>query len=265
MKYIFCLLIIIFSVNAFSGQNKTLKIYVEYAVMKGSINTVEYLIADANNALYTTEIVEITNNEIIKKEGDNQYSINPAEIKINAMKYYTKSDSPTMYFVSQPKNIQNTIVAIDSLPDISWKLNTNESKILNTFKCYKAEGTFRGSEIIAYYTPEIPIVFGPFKFKGLPGLIMEVYNDDNGLQYHWKASKIIIPFKQDIDLKFLSESYNSPIVTYRSIVEKFENKLKQMDQTMKTRVSRGGSIKLNNTERVSIEKIYEWEKETKED
>jgi hypothetical protein len=65
MKYIFCLLIIIFSVNAFSGQNKTLKIYVEYAVMKGSINTVEYLIADANNALYTTEIVEITNNEII--------------------------------------------------------------------------------------------------------------------------------------------------------------------------------------------------------
>lgn len=242
------------------GQNKAVKIYVEYAVLKGANASSEYLIADSNHALYTTDFLEVTNDEPIAKEGNNQFSITPTEVKINAMKYYTTSDSPILHFVSQPKNKQNPIVATDSLPDFSWNLNTDEFKMISRFKCYKATTTFRGSKIVAYYTTEIPIGFGPFKFKGLPGLIMEVYNDDHGLKYHWTATKLIIPFENEVDLKFSSELYNTPIVAYRSIVEKFDNRLKQMDQRMTTRVSRGGSITLNKTERVSIEKIYEWEK-----
>lgn len=43
------------------GQNKAFKIYVEYAVLKGVNASSEYLIADSNYALYTTDFLEVKN------------------------------------------------------------------------------------------------------------------------------------------------------------------------------------------------------------
>lgn len=261
MKYILSFLATVLFVHCLNAQDKSSKIYVEYAVNKGSINSTEYLVADANNALYTTNFLEVTDDEIIETKSDNHYTVNPDIVKVNAMKYFTQLDSPNLYFVSQSKNSKQTTVAIDSLPTLNWELSPNKTKEINTFTCFEATTTFRGTKIVAYYAPEIPAGFGPFKFKGLPGLILEAYNEGSGLKYHWKAIKIISPFNKKINLKFSSEMYDSPVITYRSIVEKFDSKLKKMDQTMKTRMSRGGSITLNKTERVSIEKIYEWEEE----
>ncbi|MBZ9779525.1 GLPGLI family protein [Psychroflexus sp. CAK8W] len=259
MKNIICLLITFITVHFTNGQDKSSKIYVEYAVNKGSINSTEYLIANTNNALYTTDFIEVKNDKTIESEDGDDYRINPEIVKVNAMKYYSQLDSPYLYFVSQSKNSENTIVAVDSLPKLQWELSPNKTKEINTFTCFEAKTTFRGSKIVAYYAPGIPAGFGPFKLKGLPGLILEAYNEYSGLKYHWKAIKIISPFNQKLNLKFSEELYDSPLVTYRSIVEKFDNKLKQMDERMKARVSRGGSITLNKTERVSLEKIYEWE------
>ncbi len=67
------------------------------------------------------------------------------------------------------------------LDGMDWEL-TNESKIINGFKSYKAkasikdldrEGGYRLIDIIVWYTPEIPFPFGPEGFGGLPGLILE--------------------------------------------------------------------------------------------
>jgi len=64
---------------------------------------------------------------------------------------------------------------------------TNETKIIGGYKCYKAitsetvyfskfgigmEDTV--NHVVAWYTTEIPIQFGPLNFFGLPGLILEL-------------------------------------------------------------------------------------------
>lgn len=62
-----------------------------------------------------------------------------------------------------------------------WKL-TNEKIIINGYTCYKAiqkekiEGRWGSKEInvIAWYTPKIPINFGPDGYAGLPGLIIQL-------------------------------------------------------------------------------------------
>jgi len=62
-----------------------------------------------------------------------------------------------------------------------WKL-TKEKLIINSFICYKAikKETIEGSwgskeiEIIAWYSPMIPINFGPDGYAGLPGLIVQL-------------------------------------------------------------------------------------------
>ncbi|MFC3160143.1 GLPGLI family protein [Chryseobacterium arachidis] len=55
----------------------------------------------------------------------------------------------------------------------------DETKVINTVNCKKAEVTFKGRNWIAWYSPEIPLSYGPYKFSGLPGLIIKI-TDDKG-------------------------------------------------------------------------------------
>lgn len=83
---------------------------------------------------------------------------------------------------------------------INWKLKDGEKKILG-FVCKRAVCEFRGRNYIAWFTEEIPLSEGPWKFRGLPGLILEI-SDTDGV-YDFKA----IGFKE----------IKSPIVFLKSI------------------------------------------------
>lgn len=45
--------------------------------------------------------------------------------------------------------------------------------------CQKAETNFGNRKWIAWFAPSIPISDGPYKFSGLPGLILKVYDTQN--------------------------------------------------------------------------------------
>lgn len=55
----------------------------------------------------------------------------------------------------------------------NWKLY-NEVQTIANFKCHKATTNFRGRKYEVWYTTEVPVNFGPWKFNGLPGLILKV-------------------------------------------------------------------------------------------
>lgn len=235
----------------------------EYDVQKDQIFTTEHLVANSNNSLYSTNFIDFENqNENIEKDEYGNYIVREKRIKANSMKYYMTLKDNNLYFVSTPPKNKKEIIAIDSVPKISWNISETESKKINNFTCYKATTVFRGSEIVAYYTPEIPIGFGPFKFKGLPGLILEVYNvDTKGQKYYWKAKKIVYPNETETELTFNAKKHTGQIVTYRSMIEDFEKKLMLFNQKMITNNPRGSTTKSGKIERTSIEKKYEWEEE----
>jgi GLPGLI family protein len=60
---------------------------------------------------------------------------------------------------------------------VKWKITENYKTILG-YKTQQATGSFRGRNYSAYFCPELPYRTGPFKFDGLPGLILEVVSDD---------------------------------------------------------------------------------------
>ncbi|CAM1351079.1 GLPGLI family protein [Tenacibaculum insulae] len=66
--------------------------------------------------------------------------------------------------------------------NMQWKI-TNIYDSLNNMKIRKAETKFRGRNYIAWYTSEIPISDGPYKFKGLPGLIIKLYDHKKEINY----------------------------------------------------------------------------------
>jgi GLPGLI family protein len=58
-----------------------------------------------------------------------------------------------------------------------WKL-LNDTATINGYFCKKATTSFRGRDYEAWYAPEIPISDGPWKFRGLPGLIFKVEDSE---------------------------------------------------------------------------------------
>lgn len=64
-----------------------------------------------------------------------------------------------------------------------WEMRDDTTTIIG-YRCQKARCQFRGRNYEAWFTPDIPISEGPWKFKGLPGLILMV--NDLGNQYIFK-------------------------------------------------------------------------------
>lgn len=75
----------------------------------------------------------------------------------------------------------------DSLHQMKWKL-TNTTKTILGETCFMATTFFRGRTYQAYYSSTIPYTDGPWKFGGLPGLILEVSSEDHVFKY--EATKI---------------------------------------------------------------------------
>ena len=63
-----------------------------------------------------------------------------------------------------------------------WTLQ-DSTKTLLGYPCQLATCSFRGRDYQAWFTSDIPIANGPWKFKGLPGLIQEVYDTQRHYQF----------------------------------------------------------------------------------
>ena len=67
---------------------------------------------------------------------------------------------------------------------MQWQLE-DERQTICGYQCQKATCHWRGRNFIAWFTSKIPIKSGPWKFGGLPGLIMKVCDIRN--IYTWEA------------------------------------------------------------------------------
>jgi GLPGLI family protein len=61
--------------------------------------------------------------------------------------------------------------------DFEWELVAEADSVIAGFRCNKAFTRFGGRNYVAWYTLEIPISEGPYKFNGLPGLIILIQDD----------------------------------------------------------------------------------------
>jgi GLPGLI family protein len=61
----------------------------------------------------------------------------------------------------------------ETMPTINWEIKNDTVTILS-YLCQKATATFKGRAYEAWFTNDIPTNNGPWKFGGLPGLILKV-------------------------------------------------------------------------------------------
>lgn len=142
--------------------------------------------------------------------------------------------------VFKNKNLQQIIVAEradnpdpvylyeEPMINFNWKI-TNERKEILTYSCVKATMAFRGRIFEAWFAPLIPINDEPYKFCGLPGLILEI-KDSTGdyavkcTSFHkLRNGKLIKKFDIDYQtttreelMSFMRKIYKNPVAYYKS-------------------------------------------------
>ena len=100
----------------------------------------------------------------------------------------------------------------ENIPPQAGTMTGDTSTVLN-YLCQKASATFRGRTYVTWFTLDIPINDGPWKFYGLPGMILKVQDTEG--QFCWEViglqnvrDEILIPTdrkKIPCNLKELSD------------------------------------------------------------
>ncbi len=139
---------------------------------------------------------------------------------------------------------------------INWEL-ISEFKDISGYNCQKAITAFRGRNYEAWFTSEIPLSFGPWKFGGLPGLILEVY-DQTG-EIYFSAEQIEIPFSDAS--KKMYEPADVPLISYQAFIDKKDDLAASMAQAILARSPKGTTLGSVKVEKNGIELEYPWEKE----
>ena len=77
----------------------------------------------------------------------------------------------------------------DTYPTFDWKFSSETQVEVMGHLCGKANTNFAGRKYSVWYTMDIPLSYGPYKFYGLPGLILKV-EESTGM-YVWEAFSIV--------------------------------------------------------------------------
>lgn len=154
--------------------------------------------------------------------------------------------------------------SIKTNDELEWKLH-NETKDYQSHKLQKASTTFGGRNWTAWYSPDIPLQEGPYKFKGLLGLIFEIYDDENLFSYHLIKNTNLQDTYTNSDkwmLTYYDQKY-IPITKqqWKKLKENADsNPFKDLYESLK----KGNKITINNQEITSIDQLDKMAKELRD-
>lgn len=138
-----------------------------------------------SDSLTVFQSVKIGQKDSIEKYGEmiyKSFKISPQQtanlrtmVKYSIYKYDNDSVLFKENFTYLPTNESNTKFYVD-VPEFNWMLSS-DTLTINGLMCQKASLNYQGRWWTAWFATEIPISEGPYKFKGLPGLIVKIIDD----------------------------------------------------------------------------------------
>lgn len=243
--------IIFFNLYCLSAQN----IAVEYLVKENknnSLTSTEYKCvlvikgsesiyfnpkADASQFRHNANATEIeTSNRTLVKFDDNTYG----EIKNELVYKNYKIDS----LIFNESMVNKKVVVAEAIDLFKWTVIPGSDSVILGYKCHLATSTFRGRKYEAYFSSTLNAFGGPWKFDGLPGLVLAARSIDNYF--------VLTPMKITLNDRSFSvyNPYKSSkeIMSWGDFVTQFEKKLQQILKLMKSKSEPGeqGTIKITD-------------------
>lgn len=224
---IFSLFICFFTILCVNAQKSNLAGQVVYdyklnpSEVTGSYNVTSILNFSANESLF-----EIDHSNATSQTSSNMDFSIQSEMNEFVYKNYKTQNMHFIDFIGFTE-----IIIKDNLNILEWTLNENTKEILG-YQCQEATTSYGGRFYIAYYTPEIPISNGPWRFNGLPGLILEAHSHDK--VFNLKATSIKIEDKQ---VEILNPYKSKKQITWIEFLDLYK---KKYDEVLRNNMTQHG-------------------------
>jgi GLPGLI family protein len=130
-------------------------------------------------------------------ENDIGFKIKPPVQKLTHEVYINRKDNQikARKFVYKNGEYLPSVV-VEPSGTIEWELK-NEHKTIGSYNALKATSSFRGRNYTAWYTEDVKVDIGPWKFQGLPGLILEVTDEEKSVMFNFSSATI--PYRHTSD------------------------------------------------------------------
>ncbi len=152
--------------------------------------TENMLLVIGKNASVYTSYDKLNNNIALNQQIQEQIK-NNAGGNVSIKRTSSKPTTGTDYFYFAKENklitkerLLNNYLIEEDAPKISWKI-TKDTASFSGVHCQKATTYFKGRNWIAWYAPDMPFQSGPWKLNGLPGLIIEAYDEKKEVQFQF--------------------------------------------------------------------------------
>jgi GLPGLI family protein len=224
-------------------ENKELQEAVELAMKKSSEKTYT-LLFNKQEAVYEE------NEELDQPSGPSGGFSVSVKMSGGGKKYLNTKEKVSL---EEDEILGKAFLIEEPLVQPGWKL-VNESKKIGEYTCFKAELTVPVTElqkqnyqeflkreekkpalfkmeepkdrvVTAWYTPEIPVSFGPNNYWGLPGLILEI-NEENTVIL---CSKVVLNSKTKLKIKRPKEGDTVSEKEFDAIQKKKMDSMKNED------------------------------------
>lgn len=83
---------------------------------------------------------------------------------------------------------QSQSIIKEKMDNITWEVQDSQ-KTIKDFLCILATTKYEGRNYSAWFTPDIPVSFGPYRLRGLPGLILEAKSKDGKISWQFVGMK----------------------------------------------------------------------------
>lgn len=136
--------------------------------------------SDGSSFFYS--IYNSVNNKTQYSDSEVKSIINGLDSQRKGARYKILRNAPT-----------NEITFVTDAPDnfyykennikMQWNIIDKDTMVICGYICKKATTFFAGRSWIAWFSEDLPISCGPWKFSGLPGLILSAYDTDNYFKF----------------------------------------------------------------------------------
>lgn len=199
-KYLVLCFVLFISLNSYSQQGS-----IQYShTFYGNVPTtnkpqhVLYFNSSASTFYLSSLTANVSADDWEEPDDDNHEVVNISLVDTSSANIYYR-DLRSGKTVCRASAINNNLkfkkffFEDEGAQHLNWILK-DDTKIISGYECQRASVFFRGRNYEAWFTTEIPLPYGPWKLGGLPGLILEVYDDRKEISF--TAEKITIPDRE---------------------------------------------------------------------
>jgi len=229
-------------------QAQQSEVMAEYEMMLQFSGTVLYtgkLVFNSGQSLFLFRPVATQDHYTEEDQGNNKATMRI----IDTMDAYISINRSGNMLLEKKKSLYTKEVFLvkEDLPRQAWVLEEG-LKMIGRFTCKKAVAVFRGRRYTAWYCPDLPYSFGPWKLNGLPGLIVEAGDDDGQVSFLLK--QIISPFHTPLIPQHQGRFKIISYPDYRKKIEKEESEFQQRILSKFSRtINASVSVKRDDIER----------------